>query len=103
MLPRHIRWSSIELLHNVVRTLNALNEQGEPLPHVQYRAKVKLHGTNAGVQVLPGLIQAQSRSRLLTTKDDNQGFARWVAANPRAFGSGPRRDEPGPVGRMDSV
>ena len=80
MPPTHIRWGKIGLLHNVVRTLNILHDDhGQPLPAVRYRAKVKLHGANAGVQVTPDGLLAQSRSRLLTPGDDRKGFARWVA------------------------
>ena len=58
----HIAWASIELLHNVVRLLTALNEEGQPFPVVRYRAKVKLHGSNCAVQVGPDGIAAQSLS-----------------------------------------
>jgi len=85
MLPPHIRWSSIELLHNVVRTLEYLKEQGHALPHVRYRAKIKLHGSNAGVQVTPDGVFAQSRSKMLTPQKDYKGFARWVSENAAFF------------------
>lgn len=47
-----------------------------------YHAKVKLHGTNAGVNIAPdGEVRAQSRSRLLNGgQNDNMGFAAWVEA-----------------------
>lgn len=43
----------------------------------------KIDGTNAAVVISDdGLaIAAQSRSRIITTADDNFGFARWVAEN----------------------
>ena len=53
---------------------------------VTYRAKVKLHGTNAGIHVLPdGRVSTQSRSRLLTLKKDNAGFAAWVQERQHVF------------------
>src|SRR5688572_24914437 len=42
----------------------------------------KIDGTNAAVVVgEDGAIAAQSRSRLISTSDDNFGFARWVQEN----------------------
>lgn len=57
----------------------------------------KIDGTNAAIQIVPsvtspygslintpkgiGTILAQSRKRLITPKDDNFGFARWVYEN----------------------
>lgn len=47
---------------------------------IAYRAKVKLHGTNAAIRIDPdGTVTAQSRSRDITPEDDNAGFAAWVA------------------------
>lgn len=69
------KWPSIELLYNVRRSLQAL----EVTPKITYRAKVKLDGTNAGVQVFPeGRVAAQSRTQIITPDNDNLGFARWV-------------------------
>jgi len=80
MSSTHVRWCSIELLHNVVRTLNYLQERdGTPLPSVTYRGKVKLHGTNCAVQVTEdGDVVPQSRSQLLVDGQDYKGFAQWV-------------------------
>ncbi|ABW25380.1 RNA ligase family protein [Acaryochloris marina] len=70
------RWPSVELLHNVRRSLMAL----EATPMVTYRAKIKLDGTNAGVQIFSdGRVAAQSRSQIITPDDDNMGFAQWVS------------------------
>lgn len=78
---RMIPWASIELLHNVRRTLLATRDALDPessLPRITYRAKVKLDGTHAGIQVTPNGLVAQSRSRVLTPTDDNYGFAAWL-------------------------
>ncbi len=73
------RWTSIELLHSLRRSLAALHEtDGTALPSIEYRAKVKLDGTNAAVHALPNGFAAQSRTRVLTAADDNYGFARWL-------------------------
>jgi|GEM_PF-545798 len=87
---RMIRWASIELLHNVVKRFELraenLGESEVERPVVRYRAKVKLDGTNAGIQILPsGSVVAQSRSRILTTQDDNSGFGAWVAEHQKTF------------------
>jgi hypothetical protein len=45
-------------------------------------SKVKLHGTNAAIQIKKdGSIIAQSRARILSSLDDNCGFATWVEKN----------------------
>jgi hypothetical protein len=74
----HVSWGSIELLHNCVRTLTLLAEQGQPYPVVEYRAKVKLHGTNCAVQITADGFVAQSRNLLLTPEADHKGFAKWA-------------------------
>jgi hypothetical protein len=82
MLPSHISWSSIELLHNVIRTLNFLSERnGAPLPQLHYKGKIKQHGTNCAVQITPDGIFAQSRTQMLVDGVDYKGFAQWVAAH----------------------
>lgn len=82
-----IAWPSIELFHHVRSGIRATCEvQERPAPRVRYRGKVKLDGTNAGVQVLPdGRVLAQSRSQVLEAGNDNMGFAAWVAANSSYF------------------
>jgi hypothetical protein len=90
-----IHWPSIELLHYVragVRTASELLEKAPP--RVQYRAKVKLDGTNAGVQIHPdGRVIAQSRSQVLDGAADNMGFGSWVAEN-RGYFADLKQSEP---------
>ena len=72
------KWTSIELLHNVRRNLEILGDAVT----ITYRAKIKLHGTNAGVQVTTeGKVAAQKRSQIITSQSDNAGFAAWVESN----------------------
>ena len=85
-----IGWPSIELLHNVVKTLTYLDtlspaEGGSPLPKVLYRAKVKLHGTNCGVQVHADGLVTQSREVIITPKADLKGFSAWVQQHEPKF------------------
>ena len=71
-----VSWGSIELLHNVVRTLTMLHEEHHrKFPVVRYRAKVKLHGSNCAVQVHADGVLAQSRTTMLTPQADYKGFA----------------------------
>lgn len=88
--PSHLPWGSIELLHNAVRTLNYLHTLGQPLPRLRYRAKVKLHGTNVGVQITDDGVFAQSRTQLLSPADDLKGFAAFVAERAELFAALPR-------------
>ena len=85
MSTTHVAWSSIELLHNVVRTLGHLHDLGHPLPVIEYRAKVKLHGSNCAVQITDTGIVAQSRTSLLTPEVDYKGFAAWVHRHAAYF------------------
>lgn len=53
-----------------------------------YRGTVKLHGTNAGITMLPsGEIIYRSRSRIITPDDDNGGFARHMVQHEDAIRS----------------
>ncbi len=78
-----IPWPEIEGFHNI-RKYTAPAAHPEILNGnsvVNYRCKVKLHGTNAAVQVAEdGSITPQSRESLLSLEKDNAGFARWVTA-----------------------
>jgi hypothetical protein len=83
-----IRWTSIELLHNVRRQLQSALDGGyiDALPTIHYRGKVKLHGTNAGIQIHPdGTVLAQGRNHVLDAEQTNMGFATWVADQRAAF------------------
>lgn len=93
MSTQHVSWGSIELLHNVIRTLTHLHELGQAFPAVEYRAKVKLHGSNCAVQVPEDPAQPiamQSRTSLLTPQSDYKGFATWAEAHAGYFSSLPR-------------
>ena len=82
----HISWSDIEGFHSVRKTLQKYPELMRGRATITYRPKVKLHGTNAGVQVRTGdTVIAQSRTRYITPGDDNAGFAAWVKANQMRF------------------
>lgn len=76
-----VGFPSIEGFHYVVKN----GDYNKPV--YNYRGKIKLHGTNAGVRLKDNEIAAQSRSQIITTTSDNAGFARWVDANKAYFAS----------------
>lgn len=84
-----VSWGSIDLLHNLVRTLNILHREDGRFPVVQYRAKVKLHGTNCAVHVTDQGLVTQSRTEILSPEKDYKGFARWVQARGDYFAALP--------------
>jgi len=74
-------WPEIEAFHQVRKFTHHYPELVEG-GVVTYRPKVKLHGTNAGIQIhKDGTVIAQSRTNNLTGGHDNMGFAAWVEAN----------------------
>lgn len=72
-MNEHISFGSVESLHNKVKDANRYYH-AEQLFYV----KPKLHGTNASIVVNGDRIYAQSRKNVLTTHNDNAGFANWV-------------------------
>ncbi len=81
-----IAWTEIESFHNIRKFTSAYPENLQGTDTVKYRAKVKLHGTNAAVRVhIDGTVTAQSRSNVITPENDNAGFARWVKSNEEAW------------------
>jgi len=82
------RWPEIVGLH-VVRK-NLLREGAIVPPElITYKGKIKLHGNNGGISISEKdgeyVVEAQSRSRVLSVKDDLMGFAKWTDAHKDAF------------------
>lgn len=80
---------SINGFHNVVKLV-------ETYPHVtgnapvEYRGKIKLHGTNASVQIRSGKIVPQSRTQIIPENDKgNRAFYKFVMENEAYFKSLP--------------
>lgn len=87
-MTTHVNWTDIENFHSLRRGFAKYPHLLEGDPSVTYRAKVKVHGTNAGVRIDPdGTVTALSRSSVITLEKDNAGFARWVAERSDAFAS----------------
>jgi len=79
----HIPWTSIDNFHNFRR--NNVNNPYLFDKTLQYKAKVKLHGTNSAVRLANGKITAQSRVNDINSARDNFGFAAWVDDNKQTF------------------
>lgn len=82
----HVNWTEIESFYNVRKTVAHYPHLLQGQSTVTYRAKVKLHGTNAGVVISPsGEVTAISRTAVITPSSDNAGFAKWVEARKAEF------------------
>jgi len=82
----HVKWTKIVSFHNIVKSIRTTFQDTEiPYPIVTYRAKIKLHGTNAGVRIDSDGVIAQSRTQDISQQNDNVGFAKWVANNENYF------------------
>jgi len=80
-VTKHIPWTDISSLYEVRRTLHhyphILADIGSSV--ITYRAKVKLHGMNAGVVIEPdGTVSAMSRTGVLERGTGLNGFGAWV-------------------------
>jgi len=74
-----VSFPSIESFFNVVKlTKSYPNLAQKP---INYRGKIKLHGTNAGIRIHNGEVLAQSRTQIISPTNDNAGFARWVESS----------------------
>lgn len=84
---------SIEQFKNVVRNVRhrsqfaGLDTNGEeiydssrPLPIIDFVATTKIHGSCHGIQVFDNQIVTQSRQRIITPEDDNNGAAKFSYA-----------------------
>ena len=90
-----VKFPSIGSLASVKKFADYLLSNDKKITPIRYRGKVKLHGTNAGVTVLPtGEVFAQSRSRIITPADDNVGFASWVKSQDEEWPNLRMRETP---------
>jgi hypothetical protein len=79
-------WPSIELFYNVVKTIKRYPHIIADKSTLSYRAKIKIHGTNAGVNITKdGSVTPYSRARKISSTDDNEGFAKWVETRQDEF------------------
>ncbi len=86
MTYKHIPWTSIESLFNVRRTIQKYPELLQGNSVVTYQAKVKLHGTNAGIMINHDRsVVPISRTSVLSVSNDNIGFAKWLSSREEQF------------------
>lgn len=72
-------WPSIEAWYNVKRNVSKYDVMPN-VSAVDYKGKIKLHGTNAAVVIeSTGAVRALSRASVLSRESDNYGFAAYVA------------------------
>lgn len=81
------KWPKIGKFSDATYNYRRMKGSGSKLPDkLTYKAKVKLHGTNAAIHYKPdGEHRAQSRKRLLSIGSDNALFAFWLASVPDFF------------------
>jgi hypothetical protein len=71
-----IKWPSIDAFKYTRQYIIDEDYIGESLDYV---SKIKLHGTNAAIQIKGNEVGYQSRNRMLTPDNDNAGFAAWAS------------------------
>lgn len=82
-MQKFIKFPSIGQFRDAIKQVqSACKYHNVPLPTVEFRGTVKLHGTNAAVVIAKdGTWHCQSRERIITPESDNAGFAAWVYGN----------------------
>ena len=80
----HKKFPKIPGFVNVVKTFKHMHDPENPQGALQFRPKIKLHGTNAGVRIeQDGTVVAQARNDDRT--EGHFGFAQWVKDNETYF------------------
>jgi len=80
------KWTSIESFYNVRKMLVQYEYLTGPVKTVRYRAKIKLHGACAAIQIdSVGNLTTYSRTNQITVENDFMGFARWVDTHREQF------------------
>lgn len=84
---RFTAFPSIEQFRSVCADVKHHFGDDSPTPTIDFTGTVKLHGTNAGVgwDLKSQRLTPQSRKRLISTSDDNAGFAKFVKAHEDDF------------------
>jgi hypothetical protein len=84
-----VKWPSIQGFHHIRKAVEEYPHILKGNPSVKYRGKIKLHGTNAGIQFFEEKAIPQSRTRVINTSHDNLGFAAWTEENQAILVNGP--------------
>jgi hypothetical protein len=71
---------SIELLHNLIKSLGILYPTA--IPKITFEATPKIHGSNLGITFKKSTqeLWCQSRNKIITPSDDLFGFANYIAS-----------------------
>jgi RNA ligase len=72
-----IPWTEIGSFNNIRNYVTAFPDLVKGA--ITYRAKIKLHGENHAIQIHEEDVICQSRSVILTSEKDNNGFAKYVS------------------------
>lgn len=73
-MPEFRKWKSINKFSDAF-----VKAQKFGVQKFKYRGKIKLHGTNSGIQFENGIAYPQKRSDFITVYNDNCGFAKFVS------------------------
>lgn len=98
-MKKMIKFPSIDQFRTVVTNINrqfsfvGLNDDGVAIydpsldkPILKFTGSIKLHGTNVGVSFnTESGLWAQSRENIITTEEDNAGFAFFVESHTEQF------------------
>lgn len=80
-MTEFIKWRSIDKFSDAY-----IKAQKYGVRDLMFRPKIKLHGTNAAIQIKDGKTYAQKRTDFITVVNDNCGFAQFettlVTVNP---------------------
>lgn len=81
----HSSYTSIDSLRLLLKDIDMFTKDYKIKPILEFYGTVKLHGTNAGIGYDGQNLWAQSRSNVITIKNDNAGFALFVESNKTHF------------------
>lgn len=85
-MSKHVKWHEIEQVSHIKFGYdNCPIEYRPSVTDITYKAKVKLHGTNAAVVISQEGVTALSRTEVLMGGHDNAGFAAWVRSLAGVF------------------
>jgi hypothetical protein len=73
-MPEFRKWRSINKFSDAYILANKFG-----VKDATYRGKIKLHGSNAGIQFEDGIMYGQKRTDFVTIGNDNAGFAQYVS------------------------
>ena len=74
------KWESIRKFSDIYKSARYHHEiKGDDVSALKFRAKIKLHGTNAAIMISDGVLIGQNRSGSLSGDSDQDGFLTWLS------------------------